>query len=398
MKVLLGNQKNAISKLNTLKVGALFMEAGTGKTRTACELIYSIDGLDYILWITPFNTKENLLNEIKEHGKLINVNIVGIESLQASDRIYLEIYNELLESNKAVIVCDESLKIKNFDAKRTKRMLELSKLCEYKLILNGTPITRNLLDLWSQFQFLSPSILNMAIGEFKNTFCEWTKITKRQGNITLVKEFITRYHNVDYLYSIIEPYVFECDLKLDVKTQYHTIDYKLDDDLFKEYTMLKEKYLDNEKLQFLNNNIFLELTQKMQHTYCLTSEKLEILDKLIKDNDPNKVIVFCKYINSREAIEKLYPNIMVLSYQKHSLGLNLQYKNIIVYFDKTFDYSLRKQSERRTYRTGQQLDCVYYDLTGNVGLEKMIDENINKKQDLLDYFKQVGINQIKKQL
>jgi hypothetical protein len=56
------------------------------------------------------------------------------------------------------------------------------------------------------------------------------------------------------------------------------------------------------------------------------------------------------------------------------------------------------QSRFRTYRTGQELDCTYYSMTGNVGLEKMINENINKKQSLLDYFKQVGVEQIKKEL
>jgi SNF2 family DNA or RNA helicase len=82
----------------------------------------------------------------------------------------------------------------------------------------------------------------------------------------------------------------------------------------------------------------------------------------------------------------------------HSFGLNLQDYNTTIYFDKTFDYSQMIQSRFRTYRTGQELDCTYYSMTGNVGLEKMINENINKKQSLLDYFKQVGVEQIKKEL
>ena len=38
---LLFNQEKAIKKLSRYKVGALFMEAGTGKTLTACRLIES---------------------------------------------------------------------------------------------------------------------------------------------------------------------------------------------------------------------------------------------------------------------------------------------------------------------------------------------------------------------
>ena len=36
---LLDHQRKAVDKLKKLKVGALFMEQGTGKTRTALELI-----------------------------------------------------------------------------------------------------------------------------------------------------------------------------------------------------------------------------------------------------------------------------------------------------------------------------------------------------------------------
>jgi superfamily II DNA or RNA helicase len=63
MTALLDNQLNAISKLQKLKVGALFMEPGTGKTRSAFEIIKSIPGNPYILWLTPFLTKQNLQDE-----------------------------------------------------------------------------------------------------------------------------------------------------------------------------------------------------------------------------------------------------------------------------------------------------------------------------------------------
>ena len=82
----------------------------------------------------------------------------------------------------------------------------------------------------------------------------------------------------------------------------------------------------------------------------------------------------------------------------HSFGLNLQEYSVIVYFDKTFDYSQRVQSEHRIFRTGQKQDCIYIDLTGNVGLEKLIDKNIIKKISLLEYFKEAGIKKIKAEL
>jgi SNF2 family DNA or RNA helicase len=393
---LLGQQQQAINKLHRLKVGALFMEPGTGKTFTAYQLVKNLD-VKNIIWFTPFQTKENLLTEINKCGGLNNLHIIGIESIQNSDRIYLQAI-KLVNQGKCAIVVDESLKIKNFEAKRTKRLLELSKYVEYKLVLNGTPVTRNLLDIWSQFEFLSPKILQMSMAEFKNTFCEWVKITKRLNGKTSTNEFISKYHNVDYLYSLINPYVFECDLELTIEQQH--IDYKYtlsdeDQELYQEY---KNKYLDDEKMRMMNNNIFLEMTQKMQHNYCCTEDKFKVLDNIIKDIDINKTIIYTKYIVSREALQKKYPTLEILTYGKHSIGLNLQQYNTTIYFDKTFDYSQMTQSKFRTYRTGQIDDCKYISMTGDVGLEKIISDNINKKKSLLEYFKQVGINQIKKEL
>jgi SNF2 family DNA or RNA helicase len=393
---LLDQQTKAIDKLHRLKVGALFMEPGTGKTRTAYELVKSVKS-DFILWLTPFQTKQNLLDEINKCGGLDMLEIVGIETLSSSSRVYLELIAKL-QSRKTFLIVDESLKIKNWEAIRTKRILQLSNLCEYKLVLNGTPITRNLLDVWAQFEFLSPKILNMGIAEFKNTFCEWVKITKRHNGRTSTQEFISKYHNVDYLYSLIKHYVYECDLELTIEQQHKDITYALGEAERETYNELKAKYLDNEKLKFLNNNIFLEMTMKMQHEYCCTENKFEQLEKLLKETDVSRVIVYTKYIVSRLALQKRFPDMQVLSYGKHSLGLNLQKYNTTVYFDKTFDYSQMTQSKFRTYRTGQEDNCLYYSMTGDVGLEKMINDNIQKKQSLLDYFKKVGAEQIKKEL
>lgn len=325
---------------------------------------------------------------------------VGVESISGSDRIYLETLAELEKHGNPFVVVDESLKIKNAEAKRTKRLLEIGKMAEYKLILNGTPLSRNLLDLWSQMEFLSPLILNMSLAEFKNTFCEWTRITKTNGWRTYTKEFITGYENVDYLYSLIRHYVFKADLKLNISQHYRNLYYCIDPDSCAEYQRIKEKFLDDEMLEWRNNNIFLEMTQKMQHAYCCTENKIDEVQKIFDNDgiDPKQTIIFCKFIDSRDLCERMFPDCLVLSYQKDSLGLNLQDYNVTVYFDKVWDYAVRTQSTRRTFRTGQERDCLYYDLTGNVGLEHLIDRNIDKKVTMSEYFKKATKEQIKKDL
>jgi hypothetical protein len=63
---------------------------------------------------------------------------------------------------------------------------------------------------------------------------------------------------------------FECDLNLEIKQYWNNYSYTLCDETKKEYNYLKEKYLDDKTLEEKNNNIFLEMTQKMQHLllYC----------------------------------------------------------------------------------------------------------------------------------
>ena len=401
---MLSQQESARDKLIRWKVGALFMEAGTGKTRVAVELVNSTD-CDFVVWDAPLRTIKtqegvpSVIDEINKWGGFRAESVFyGVESIQASDRIYLELLSIVEQHEKVFVVVDESLKIKNADAKRTKRLLELSKKVDYKLVLNGTPLSRNLLDLWSQMEFLSPKILNMSLAQFKNTFCCYTTITKRIGCRSLRKEFITGYENIDYLYSLIRDYVYECDLTLNITQNYYELHYDVGDDEKREYNYMKEKYLDDETLELKNNNIFLEMTQKMQHSYCCTQSKFDVVDKLFDDIPQEKTIIFCKYVSSRDACTKRYPKSMVLSYQKESMGLNLQNFNYTIYFDKIWDLALRIQSGRRTFRTGQEYDCKYYDLTGDVGLEYLIDNNIRKKVSMTEYFKGKTKEQLKEVL
>lgn len=396
---LLSSQYTAIEKLQHLKVGALFMEAGTGKTRTALELIKSANP-DYVLWLTPFQTKGNLQAEIDKWGGL-DCDIVGIETLSSSDKTYLQLFAKIRVAWCPMIIVDESLKIKNGNAKRTERILELGKMATYKLILNGTPLSRNLLDLYTQIDFLSPLILKMGEAEYKNTFVEYIKVTYTtpgRGR-SYSKEFIKKYHNLDVLYSMIEPYVFESSLSISVGKQHIDLPFKLSSEEMEEHNRLKLKYLDDKMLMIKNNNIFLELTQKMQHNYSLSAEKFAIVDELLKKIDRSKVLIYAKYIDTQTELKKHYSNVRIMSIGKHSYGLNLQDYNIIIHWDKTWDYAQREQIEHRVLRTGQQEDeCIFYDLTSNAGLDALINQNIEKKENLLNAFKMKTVEQLKKEL
>lgn len=405
MQPLLDNQTTAISKLSRFKVGALFMDQGTGKSRTALELVRSVPDIDYVLHLAPFRSVNpkvegtGIQSEIAKWGGYgVETDFVGIESISASGRIYLELYCKLQTKKNPFIIVDESIKIKNWGAKRTNRIIELGKLCQFKLILNGIPISRNLLDIWAQMEFLSPKILNMGQAEFRNTFCEWTKVTKIVGNKRYTREFITKYHNVDYLYSLIGHYVYECDLELSVHEHHFDYSYTIEDELKQEYYRLKETYLEDEKLMAMNNNIFLELTQKMQHLYCCSSEKFSLAKELFKSWNQEETIIFCFYQRSQEECKKAFPKAIVLSLQSDSTSLNLQHCCNTIFWDKTWDFALIDGAIHRTLRKGQNRDCRFAHFNGDVNLETLLSGNNQKKKDLLKYFKQTALRELLNEL
>lgn len=406
---LLPNQITAKKKILPNKVGALFMKMGTGKTRVTIELVNAVDDIDLVVWVGPLRTIKPLdpsIKSIKEEiakwggFKCQNVIYIGVETIQSSDRQYLQLYRQIEEAWNCFLIVDESIKIKNYDAKRTQRLITLGNMVEYKLILNGEPITRDLLDIWSQIQFLSPKILNMDVAEFKNTFCKYTKITKQSAGYgrLYTKEFITGYENIDYLYSLIGEYIFECDLELNIERLFTEMHYSLDEEAKEKYYYLKNKYLDNELLMMKNNKIFLELTMKMQHEYCCTEEKFDCVTKWFETYPEEKTIIFCKYIASADECRKRFPKATVLNYKTGVFSYNLQHLPYMIIFDKTFDWGDRRQGMARNFRIGAEQDVRILELTGNVGLEHLMKENNQKKLSTSEYLKKISREQLKEAL
>lgn len=402
LRILSDSQEEAINKLKKYRVGALFMEQGTGKTLTAIELVNSTN-CDYVLYIAPYRVinpdgdVSSIKDEVAKWGGFnAPVEYLGVESLSNSDRIFLEHMEALSTYKRPFIVVDESIKIKNLESKRTKRVIDLGKKARYKLILNGTPITKDLLDLYAQMYFLSPKIIGMDYSQFKHTFCRIKTVSKYYGSRKVSKQYITGYENVDYLHSLISNFVYRCSLTLQVEQDHEVIRYKVEDR--EEYDRLKDYFLSHEVLTLFNNNFFLSMTQAMQRSYALDERKILEMDRLMYKLRDQKTLVFCKYIDTYNFCKERYKEAKVLSFQKSSLGLNLQEYNNTVYFDKVWDYYLMEQSKSRTYRRGQVSDCNYYYLTSDLGLDRLIDLNIGKKVGMSEYLKEKTIKEIESDL
>ena len=384
-------QEKAFEKLSKLKVGAFFCEQGTGKTKVALDLIASKkDKVNYILWICPFSIKQEIETErIKWHPEL-SIDVVGVETISMSDKTYIDIFNKV-SNNKTFTIVDESLKIKNKDAKRTQRILELGRKSDYRLILNGTPISKNVLDLYTQIEFLSPKILNMSFNQFKNTYCEYYI----RGNL---KGLVKKQHNIEHLISKIKPYIFDSQLEINSKKYYYSYEYSLEN--IEEYQEIKDKYLTRLDWGF----DFMSFTTELQHCYCNSEKRQKMLNELINNiNEP--VIVFVKFLSSiptdaisingntkerKKIIQDFKDNkikVLYITYGCGSFGLNFQNCRHIIFLEHTFDYAVREQAEARIYRIGQTKNVNYYDFKCNIGLERLICSSLEKKSNLLQEIK-----------
>ncbi|MEN8804698.1 MAG: hypothetical protein ABF278_03635 [Wenyingzhuangia sp.] len=211
---------------------------------------------------------------------------------------------------------------------------------------------------------------------------------------TKTKEWIVAYHNMDYLHKLIEPYIFKADLNIDVGLTFIDMPYELSRDEKKEHKRIMEEIL-NEEWLMAKPNFFLMLTQKLQNNYSRSEVKFLIVAEVLKKNP--KTLLVAKFIATQKELKKRFPTARVLSWQKNSFGLNLQYEyNEMLLFDQHWDYGLFDQIIKRIYRQMQSKNCTVRRLLGNCGLERMIHNNVNKKQNIATEFKKLTLEEFKK--
>ena len=398
IKTLTTLQQEAYDKFVQLKVGALFMQQGTGKTRTAIELIHSTDS-NLAVFFCPYATKRNLLEEIEKWDLQTEYMIVGYESISGSDRIYAEIYEKLNTwQGKIFMVADESIFIKNDEAVRFNRLIKLSKFSEYRLLLNGTPLTHNEWDLYNQMYFLSPKIIDMDRWEFLNTFFKRIRYKKRGQEPGEFYEFSQV--NAAYLTDLVAPYVFKADLVFDKKIKESEDETPESDESIEAY--LNEKDLLLEKIA--EQKDFLPCLSKMQYICFTDPDRCWYIAQRIK----GQMIVYCSYIEEIEQIAKHIDCYIItghtsvnerdqtiaefkkddkpllMTFGVGSFGLNLQFCNKLAFASLTFDYGKVEQAKYRIKRLGQERDIEYIYFTSRLGIYDLILHNIKRKEGLSD--------------
>ncbi|MCG8514581.1 MAG: DEAD/DEAH box helicase [Halanaerobiales bacterium] len=435
------HQIKAVEKIKKIKVGALYMEMGTGKTRTALELIkkrYNKNKIDHILWLCPCSVKETLKRELIKHvaGELSMFTICGIETLSSSIKTNFKLLN-LVEKKKVHIIVDESNLVKNHRAKRTINIERLAGKCTYKLILNGTPISKCEKDLFSQWYILDWRILGyQSFWSFAANHLEYDE---------RIRGKIRRCLNTDYLVRKIAPYTYqikkeEC-LELPPKT-YSTEYYGLSNEQQKHYKYVADKLLF--ELDELQPETIYRLFSGLQNVISgfrvtvgkhlkktaffdtpLKNPRIQLLLDLIKKTD-HKMIIFCKFTQEIKDIIKVlnykygeksampfYGEINLKQRQENidafykktktrflvanktcaGYGLNLQFCNYIIYYSNDWNYATRSQSEDRVHRIGQKNNVHIIDICADNSLDERILSCLWKKENLVDSFKRQLENQ-----
>lgn len=393
-------QKAALERFKKLKVGALFMRQGTGKTRVALELV-NYNQPDYLLYIAPVSTIENARAEIERWGCCCPYDIIGYETIASSDTQYVDLHDKVeklkKDGKKTFIIADESIFIKNGKSKRTFRAKELRRFFDYALILNGTPLTRNEWDLFNQIDFLSNKILNMNYREFIKMF-----FVEHEHN---GQQYHTFYEpNRPALVKLCAPYVYEADLDFE-KNEKQTIQ-KVSCDMT-EYADVKRHMF--QKFNLCEIDSLLVLFAELQRIVACMPEKNSAVAEYINGR---QCVCFCNYRDEVEQIQGLCECYVItgettLKRRKEiikkfqedgnrpllimlgcgSFGLNLQFCNEIVYSSINFDYAKMEQSQYRIKRIGQESDITYTYILADTGINRMMFSNLDKKESLLEIVK-----------
>lgn len=173
------HQAEAIERAKDLAQFALFFEMGTGKTGTAINIarhkyVQNRRVLRTMIFGPPI-VVQNWKREFYMHSKVgdkvlclegpgkTRISLFQSETRRSVFQIFVTNYESLLmnplfeaflEWKPELVIFDESHRLKNTKAKRSKQAARLADLAKYKMLLTGTPILNTPMDLFQQFRVL----------------------------------------------------------------------------------------------------------------------------------------------------------------------------------------------------------------------------------------------------
>lgn len=170
------HQHDATFRAYGLPAFALLFEVGTGKTKTAIDILrnkyHAMGGVKRTLILAPPIVLENWRREIKTHSNINSKEVLvlsgpgkkrvaallahagGIVITNYEGLLMPELFAALVDWKPEILIADESHRLKNPASKRTKAVTRLAKGAKFRCIMTGTAITNTPMDLFSQWRIL----------------------------------------------------------------------------------------------------------------------------------------------------------------------------------------------------------------------------------------------------
>ena len=453
------HQAEALEKLKGQKVFALFMAMRTGKTKITLDdwgrlqsegkcnnLMVVAPGGVYKTWQTAIedHLPAELLNRIVVHCwqsgagsnelkkleyflndiKKPRIFLINIEAL-SSVKMAREASKRFLKD--AMIVIDESTAIKNPKAKRTIFInTELARLAKYKRILTGLPTPRSPLDIYSQFEFLDPDILNCrSYYAFRARYA----IVRNANFAGRSVPVVVGYQNIEYLNELIAPYTFRKRLEdcydLPAKT-YIRRTVTMTDDQKRLYSDMK-KYATTQlaSMEHITATVVITQMLRLHQILCghvrdeqgnfheVAENRVASLLELLEEYD-GSAIIWCSYdadihkiekalkkeygegsvarfwggnIKTREQEEKNFLNdpecrFMIATPAAGGRGRTWLKADMVIYYSSTNNLEHRSQSEERAQGVNKTRSVVYVDLLTEGTVEEKIIKSLREKIDM----------------
>lgn len=437
---LLDYQKQAADKLRKIKVGALYMDTGTGKTRVALELAkLRLDAhkIDKVIWLCPTSeqVKASLIDDFNKHADCWqqDITLCGIETLSTSVQENRRLLS-LAEEHRCFLVVDESLLVKNPYALRSRNITRLAEKCPYRAILNGTPISRNYADLFSQWYILDWRILGyQSYWSFAANHLEYDETHRK----------VRRVLNVDYLTDKIAPYTVQISkrkvLSLFPK-KYSTHYFRLTEQQREHYEYVRDDFLTMETLlenpdspliyrtfnalqqitsgQRITSPAVKPTTHAPMFSNPLDNPRIQLLAEILDTVVPSteKCIIWCRFTHEIRDIKRLLEErreSFVLCYGeiskkrrkevKHTFetsarfllankscaafSSNLQFSHFAIFYDNDWNWGTRVQAEDRQDRIGQKTSPTIIDICAVETIDVRVLSCLANKLYMEDEFK-----------
>jgi len=477
------HQRTALLGGRDKEVFAYLMEQGTGKSKVLLDDAahnFRKDRIDRLLIIAPNSVKTNWVDpnggtdEVSTHMapdipyvkacyvaqatqstrhfieqlwkevdnpsilKLLAVNVEGLSSPRA-----IAVCEDFLSKGKAMIVVDESTKIKNRTAKRTKSCLRFRARCDYARIMSGTPIIKSPLDSFSQFSFLSPDILGYtSYYGFRNryaimggymgyqvmNYCNLDELTHRIAGVSyrVLKDDCLDLPPKLYSKRYVEMTDQQWKLYEQTKEQARTHLEELRESSTLETTHVLTQLMRLQQITSGFYPIFNEMGDQVDIKPIMEAEfnpKVQEIVELIQETN-GKVIVWCKFrqeifammralekegikhvvfygdvketdrVTARQSFQS-DPSVQVFVGQVRTggIGITLHAANTVIYFSNSFSTEDRVQSEDRAHRIGQTKSVDYVDIVVPATIDVKIISVLRNNKHLSDQILKDGIKE-----